>query len=158
MWRMNRIARLTVVTTSITFLALAMMGSTSASAATLTRAAAPTSAPTTHKATSRAPLAPSGCNNNNFCDYNSGNGGNLCFQQSTDRQYWPSACADHNEGQYNRNGNAVYMYSVAVYGDCWYLLYSGHYLLYNARDHFQGGPRGCTSETLEHKLVSSRFV
>lgn len=99
---------------------------------------------------------PSGCNNNNFCDYSSGNGGNLCFQNSNSVAVWPVACADHNEGEYNRNGNAVYMYRNAYYSGCWYLLYSGHYLLYNAKDHFQSG--GCTGITLEHKLYSDKIV
>src|SRR5215475_11397625 len=133
MWHMKRIARLMGVTASTAFLAVAMMGATSASAATQSRAA-------THASASRTDAtilgAPSGCNNNNLCEYNSGNGGNLCFQTSQSSPGWPSACSYHNEGEYNRNGNAVYLFRSAFYGGCYYLLYSGHYLLYNAKDHF----------------------
>src|SRR5437879_2913968 len=103
MWRMKMMAKLMGVTASAAFLAVAMMGATSASAATHTTAATHVSAPRTQGAIL---AAPSGCNSNNFCDYSSGNGGNLCFQQSTSRSVWPLACADHNEGEYNRNGNA----------------------------------------------------
>lgn len=155
MWRMNRIARLLGVTTSVTFLAVAMMGATSASAATHTRATTHISAHKTHKATT---LAPAGCNSNNFCEYNAGNGGDLCFQTSSNSASWPSACRDHNEGEYNRNGNAVYMYEYTLYTGCSYLLYSGHYLLYNAKDYFEYGGDSCTSTTLEHRLASSKFV
>ena len=153
MWRIKRITTLMGVTASAAFLSVAMMGSTSASAATNTTAATHVSAPNTHEA---IPAAPGGCNSNNFCDYSSGNGGNLCFQTSQSKAVWSIACADHNEGEYNRNGNAVYMYRNAYYSGCWYLLYSGHYLLYNAKDYFQSG--GCTNITLEHKLYSDRFV
>jgi hypothetical protein len=155
MWRMNRMARLLGVTASVTFLAVAMMGATSASAATHTRAATHTSAPRAHKAT---PEAPAGCNSNNFCEYNSGNGGNLCFQTNSSSAAWPTACRDHNEGEYNRHSNAVYMYRYTLWSGCWYLLYSGHYLLYNAKDYFQGGGDSCRSTTLEHKLASHKFV
>jgi hypothetical protein len=108
--------------------------------------------------TQNVPQQPAGCNGNNLCEYNAGNGGSLCFQTNTNRAEWPGGCADHNEGEYNRNSNAVYMYDVGNYGDCWYLLYSGNYLLYNSKDHFEGGGGSCKSETLEHKLASSRFV
>jgi hypothetical protein len=157
---MNRIARLIGVTASVTFLAVAMVGSASASAAEPTWADTHVSVPQIPEATPNAvtPDAPAGCNGNNFCEYNKGNGGNLCFQTNANRATWPTACGDHNEGEYNRNGNAVYMYDVANYGDCWYLLYSGHYLLYNANDHFEGGGGNCTSTTLERKLASSKFI
>jgi len=103
------------------------------------------------------PAAPSGCNNYNLCEYNAGNGGNLCFQ-TRNNENWPGACAGHNEGEYNRASRAVYMYSQTGYAGCDYLLYSGHYLLYNSKDHFQGPDAPCRTETLEHKLHSSKFV
>ena len=102
-------------------------------------------------------LQPSGCNNNNFCEYNQGNGGDLCFQWSKNGT-WPLACQDHNEGEYNRNGNAVYMFQQAGEIGCDYLLYSGHYLLYNAKDYFQGPGDTCQDQTLEHKLRSNSFI
>jgi len=151
---MNRIARLMVVTTSVAFLALAMMGSTVASASTPTRAATHMSVPGTQKA---IPTAPSGCNNGNLCEYNSGNGGNLCFQWHSSGD-WPGACEYQNEGEYNRHGNAVYLQGNVNRTYCTYLLYSGHYLLYNAKDYFQGSNDTCTDATLEHKLYSNLFV
>ena len=105
----------------------------------------------------QVPATPSGCNNGNLCEYNSGNGGNLCFQTNRS-ETWPGGCAAHNEGEYDRNGNAVYMFGYNQYGACTYLLYSGHYLLYNANDHFQNGAKNCTSLTLEHRLLSSQFT
>jgi hypothetical protein len=167
MWRINGIARLIGVTASVTFLAVAMMGATSASAATHTGSTTHISKSKTHKATT---LAPAGCNSNNFCEYNKGNGGDLCFQYtpSTSGHTWPSACGDHNEGEYNRWQNAVYMFGYAGSGfgleECYYLLYSGHYLLYNAKDYFQGVWSGgtnkdtCTDHTLEHDLFASQGV
>jgi len=158
----NRAIRLVTVMAATAAIALTI-GTTTAGAAVAaprttphSTTAHPAAATTAKPKAQQIPAAPSGCNSNNFCDYSSGNGGNLCFQQSTSRAVWPIACADHNEGEYNRNGNAVYMYRNAYYSGCWYLLYSGHYLLYNANDHFQSG--GCTNITLEHKLYSHRFV
>jgi hypothetical protein len=116
-----------------------------------------TTAHATAKPKAQQPLAPSGCNSGNLCEYNSGNGGNLCFQWSKSAD-WPGACAYHNEGEYNRNGNAVYLQGNVSGTYCEYLLYSGHYLLYNANDHFQGSNRTCTNATLEHKLYSNLFV
>src|SRR5262249_54810072 len=110
MWRINRIARLMGVTASVTFLAVAMMGSSVASAATSARPANHISAPKTHNTTLSPPK---GCNNGNLCEYNSGNGGNLCFQTNRSR-LWPGGCAFHNEGEYNRNGNAVFLIGVVA--------------------------------------------
>jgi hypothetical protein len=161
----NRAMRLGAVMAAAAAIALTLGASTAGAAM-----AAPVSA-TPHNTTAQAaaattaktqdpppPPAPSGCTGNNFCEYNSGNGGSLCFQTNANDPGWPGGCADHNEGEYNRNGNAVYMYDTGKYGGCYYLLYSGNYLLYNADDHFEGGGGDCTSETLEHKLVSSKFV
>lgn len=149
--------------------AAAVMTITAASASAFTTARARTAAHavTAHTVTSPATKAkktraserraPGGCNNYNFCEYNSGNGGNLCFQ-TRNNQNFPGACADHNEGEYNRRSSAVYMYSQSDYHGCDYLLYSGHYLLYNAKDHFQGPNQSCRDETLEHRLVSEKGV
>jgi hypothetical protein len=104
---------------------------------------------------------PDGCNNYNFCEYNAGNGGNLCFQTRKDSPSWPStpqqSCAYNNEGEYNRGSNAIIMYSGPDYAGCYYTLYSGHYLLYNADDKFQG-PKGCKNTKLEYNLDSSKFL
>lgn len=128
-----------------------------AAAAVMGTAVTGVSASTMAPATTAAYAVPKGCNNYNFCEYNAGNGGNLCFQ-TRKSENWPSECADHNEGEYNRGTHAVLMYSQANYKGCYYLLYSGHYLLYNAKDYFQGPSDFCRHETLEHKLVSSKFV
>jgi len=158
MRRVNRIAKFMGVTASVAFLAVAMMGST-ASASTQARAATHASAPRTHKAT---PKAPAGCNSDNFCEYNGANGGNLCFQYrpSTNGHNWPSACARHNGGEYNRYSNGVYMFGYAGSGfgleECYYLLYSGHYLLNNHYDYFEGVWSGGTNEATcrNHTLVN----
>jgi hypothetical protein len=155
MRRMNRLARLMGVTASVTFLAVAMMGSTGASASIPASVATHVSAPKTHKAAT--PDAPSGCNNGYFCEYNAGNGGNLCFQTKKGGN-WPGGCVRENEGEYNRNGNGYYMYGYTQYGRCDYLLYSGHYLLYNSKDHFESGAKDCTSLKLEHNVLSGAFT
>ena len=161
----KRIARIIGVTMSVAFLAAAMMGSTGASAATHRRAGNHISAPRTHKA---VPAAPAGCNSDNFCEYNAGNGGNLCFQYrpSTNGHNWPAACARKNYGEYNRWGNAVYMFGYAGSGfgleECYYLLYSGHYLLDNTHDYFQGVWSGgtnqdtCTDKSLKQDVGASQ--
>jgi hypothetical protein len=155
MKRMNMIRKLMGVAIAIP-LAVALIGVTSASAATSTSA----NQTSTPRSVQR-PHQPGGCNSNQFCEYNQGNGGDLCFSTAESRN-WPAPCALENEGEYNRNGNAVYMHQGPNQLYCWYLLYSGHYLLYNADDYFQGGSKpgggSCTGETLEHKLASSSFV
>jgi hypothetical protein len=146
------------VTTSVTFLTLAMMGSSVASAATPTRPATHMLAARTHKATPKTPAAPAGCNNGNLCVYNAGNGGNLCFQTNRSLANWPTACNRTNEGEFNRNGNAVQLCEGSGCLGCEYLLFSGHFLLFNAKDFFQGPGDFCTDMTLEKKLGSNRFV
>ena len=153
------------LTVAATVAAITVMSSANASttaparpaaqAATAHGAASPTKAPKSTK--TPKVLAPGGCNNYNFCEYNAGNGGDLCFQTRQNSSTWPSACAYHNEGEYNRGSSAVKMWSAPGYKGCYYLLYSGHYLLYNENDKFQG-PSGCTNTELEHNLTSSDFV
>jgi hypothetical protein len=157
MWRTNRIAGLMALTASVV-LAMAVISSTAAYAVTHAREANQASVSRTHKATQHGISQPAGCNKNNLCEYNQGNGGDLCFQTDKSRA-WPHACAFHNEGEYNRNGNSVTLKGKV--GDdfrCTYLLYSGHYLLYNAKDHFQGSGDTCTRATLEHKLWANIFT
>jgi hypothetical protein len=55
-------------------------------------------------------------------------------------RFWPGGCAGHNEGEYNRNGNAADLIGYNQNGECDFVLYSGHYLLYNADDHFRVVP------------------
>lgn len=161
----NRSLRLVTI---VAVAAVAVMGTavTGASASTTAPARTAAHSATAHAVTSPAstpkknkvvPRAPGGCNNYNLCEYNAGNGGNLCFQTRANEN-WPGACAGHDEGEYNRGSRAVDMYSQTGYAGCVYLLYSGHYLLYNSKDHFQGPDSLCRGETLEHKLHSSRFV
>jgi len=155
----NRSLRLVAV---VSMAAAAVTGivASSASASTTAPSRAAAHAATAHAAAAPAMTprrAPSGCNNYNLCEYNAGNGGNLCFQ-TRNSENWPSACADHNEGEYNRGSRAVYLYSQTGETGCYYLLYSGHYLLYNANDKFQGPNQACRNEKLEHHLASSKFV
>jgi hypothetical protein len=162
----NRTIRLVSVMTVAAAAAMTIAASTAGASVTApartathstTAHAAPSPATKSTPKTKNAPLAPAGCNNGNLCEYNAGNGGNLCFQTNRNTG-WPGGCAYHNEGEYNRNGNGVYMYGPVAGHTCDYLLYSGHYLLYNANDHFEGGGGSCTSYTLEHKLGWSDFI
>jgi hypothetical protein len=154
----NRAIKLVTVMAATAAIALTIGASTAGAAVAAPVGTTPHS--TTAHATAKPkaqqiPAAPSGCNNGNLCEYNSGNGGNLCFQWSKSAD-WPGACAHQNEGEYNRNGNGVYLQGNPNGHYCTYLLYSGHYLLYNAKDHFQSS--GCTGYTLEHHLYSNLFI
>jgi hypothetical protein len=165
----NRSLKLVTVT-AIAMATAAVMGVAAGSASASTTALARTTAhvaaehagisPAMTPKKTKAPrtLQPKGCNNRQFCEYNKGNGGSLCFQTGSDSSEWPSACGYHNQGEYNRGSNAIYMYSGPGYIGCYYLLYSGNYLLYNADDDFQGGPEGCTTLTMATNLDSSKFV
>jgi hypothetical protein len=158
----NRAIRLVAVMAATAAIALTIGTSTAGAAVTAPAGTTPHSTTAHAAAVTTAkpqvpPPAPSGCNNGNLCEYNSGNGGNLCFQWSKSAD-WPGACAYHNEGEYNRNGNGVYLQGNVNGTYCEYLLYSGHYLLYNANDHFQGSNHTCTNATLEHKLYSNLFI
>jgi hypothetical protein len=134
-----------------------------ASAATLTRPATHAAAGSVKERTAPKVIeAPSGCNSNNFCSYNAGNGGSLCFQTSSDRSSWPGACAGHNDGAYNRNGNSVNLYWGYNYSDAYYTLYSGNYLLYMSKNKFNecvGGGTHCAgyNDTMQNQVVSSAF-
>lgn len=158
-----------VTITAAAAAAVMSIAASSASAATTAPASTAVPAAVAHAVTSSATTAkgtkapkvrqPGGCNNYFFCEYNNGNGTNLCFQSRNDVPNWTSACNHHNDGEYNRGGNAVYMYSHPNYTGCYYLLYSGHYLLDNkSGDYFQGAGDACTDQNLWDDLASDKFV
>lgn len=158
----KRATRLVTVMAAAAAIALTI-GASTAGAAVAAPAGTPHST-TAHHATAattakpkaqQIAAAPGGCNNGNLCVYNAGNGGNLCFQWNKNGD-WKLACKDTNEGEYNRNGNAVTLQGNPSGRYCTYFLYSGHYLLYNSKDHFQSN--GCTGYTLEHHLYANEFV
>jgi hypothetical protein len=134
-----------------------------ASAATLTRPATHAAAGSVKERTAPKVIeAPSGCNSNNFCSYNAGNGGSLCFQTSSSVGVWPGPCLDHNDGAYNRNGNSVDLYRGLNYTDAYYTLYSGNYLLYMSKNKFNACPSGGTScsgynASMQNAVGSNRF-
>jgi hypothetical protein len=133
---------------------LALSGVASAATAAPVRPAAP--------AQPTASRQPDGCNNNNFCSYNAGNGGDLCFQTSSDRSEWPAACLDHNDGAYDRNGNSVNLYWGIGYSEAYYTLFSGNYLPYMSKNKFNhcvGGGTGCAgyNEAMQNQVASSAF-
>jgi hypothetical protein len=104
-------------------------------------------------------LAPKGCNSNNFCSYNAGNGGSLCFQTAKSVTSWPSACRDHNDGAYNRNGNSVNLYYFTYYGGAYSTLYSGNYWLYMSKNHFTTCGNSCDGQGLamQNNVESHQF-
>lgn len=148
MKRMTPIVRLLTVIAGVISLGLAITSAASASTVTSAKA-------TTYTI---AVSAPSGCNSGNYCSYNQGNGGSLCFQTHIN-QNWPSGCANKNDSGYNRNGNAVNLYWGPSYQDAYYTLYSGHYLLYMTQNTFNQ----CSTcfgygQQLADNVMSSAFL
>ena len=110
--------------------------------------------------TSHVPnLTPKGCNSGNFCSYNAGNGGHLCFQTNKNIGAWSDACANHNDSAYNRNGNSVNLYYFAAYGGAYATLYSGNYFLYMNQNHFNECTASCDGlgEAMQNNVASSKF-
>lgn len=87
---------------------------------------------------------PEGCTPGYFCSYNSGNGGNLCFQTNYSMNF-PTGCADQNDGAFNYSSVPVNLYwGFNDYG-AYYVLPAGHYLLDMTQDYFDKCPSGGTS-------------
>jgi len=103
----------------------------------LAEASPAAAAPAPSQTTSVSPaLAPKGCLGDNFCSYNKGNGGSLCFQSDKSKPTWATACENHNDGAYNRNANSVNLYYLPLYGGAYSTLYSGNYWLYMSKNYF----------------------
>jgi hypothetical protein len=158
---MRRITRRIALAGAIAIIApvIAIAGMASAATAAPTH---PAAAPHAGLMSPNSARQPDGCNNNNFCSYNAGNGGDLCFQTSSNKSVWPSACLDANDGAYNRNGNSINLYRGLNYTDAYFTLYSGNYLLYMSKNDFNACPNGGTNcsgygQDMQNKVGSSRF-
>jgi hypothetical protein len=136
------------------------MSTASASAATSAKAATRTAVITHHSdhgIRKRPDGAPAGCNSGNYCSYNQGNGGDLCFQTHIN-QNWPNGCANQNDSGYNRNGNAIDLFWGFDQSGAWYTLYSGHYLLYMTQNYFNNcSTCGGYGQQLGYNVSSSAF-
>ena len=93
----NRIVRAGLIVVVVASVAL-LADTTGAFAATTGKSAGVPAAAENPAGGALPALAPKGCNSNNFCSYNAGNGGSLCFQTSGSEADWPAACKDHNDG------------------------------------------------------------
>jgi hypothetical protein len=159
----SRLARLlgaAVIASALTVAtAGAAFAAAPASAPAHAAASAPAAATSPGHVQAPPPGAPSGCNNNNFCSYNQGNGGSLCFQTSVNVQAWPGPCANHNDSAYNRNGNSVNLYYYAYYDGAYATLYSGNYWLYMSRNYFTNCSNNCDGlhEAMQNNVASSHF-
>ena len=152
--------------------AVAMVSAVTIAAAGGAFAAAPASAATTHHTAAHhiaathtprgrhtRPEAPSGCNSNNFCSYNQGNGGSLCFQTSSEVYQWSNACYKHNDSAYNRNGNSVNLFYCTGYHCAYATLYSGNYWLYMNQNKFTTCSNNCDGLNAEmmNQVASNQF-
>ena len=139
-----------------TTVALAVGSPASATTAKPAPHAAPHAAPTV------TPDSPSGCLGDNFCSYNSGNGGSLCFQSDHSLPLWAVACSNHNDGAYNRNANSVNLYYYIQYEDAYSTLYSGNYWLYMSKNYFahcNDTNGSCTGkgQAMQNNVMSDKF-
>lgn len=108
-------------------------------------------------------FAPSGCDSGNFCSYNQGNGGALCFQSSTSTAYWPVACADQNDSAFDNSSRAIDLYWGWDYSDAYFQLCANCYLLYMTQNYFNACPGGGTScsgygQEMYDNVESSKFI
>lgn len=108
-------------------------------------------------------FAPSGCNSGNFCSYNQGNGGSLCFQTNTDTAYWPVSCADQNDSAFDNSSTAINLYWGWDYSDAYFHLCANCYLLYMTQNYFNQCPGGGTScpgygQAMYDNVESSKFT
>jgi hypothetical protein len=114
---------------------------------------------TGHGGTVSPNLAPGGCNSGNFCSYNKGNGGDLCFQTNVNVPYWSENCANHNQSAYNRNINSINLYYGGDYWDAYSVLGSGNYWLYMDNNYFNRCGTDCygLNEPMGYNVASSKF-
>ena len=156
---LTRLAGTAVATMSAVTIAAAGGAFAAAPASAATHHAATRHAATTHSPRTRPEGAPAGCNSNNFCSYNQGNGGSLCFQTSVSVQAWRTACANHNDGAYDRNGNSVELYYYAYYDGAYAILYSGNYWLYMTQNKFTNCSNNCDGlgEAMANNVASNYF-
>ena len=138
-YRRVTIGRLVVI------LSMALVATTLGAARANASSPVPPSAP---KASSVPLSAPKGCFSGYFCSYNSGNGGNLCFQTTGTTDY-PPGCAYENDGAYNNSvHNTAFLnyYSLSdSNAGAYYVLDAGHYLLYMTQNKFNACWNGTTS-------------
>jgi hypothetical protein len=156
----NRLAKLAGAAMLIAFtITLALTNAGNAFAATTSSAPAHTTAVSHARPAVDPKLAPKGCNNGNFCSYNGGNGGSLCFQTNRNTASWPADCRDHNDSAYNRNPNSVDLYYLINYSDAYYILYQGNYLLYMNQNKFNECSNNCVGEgqPLQNNVESNFF-
>jgi hypothetical protein len=115
---------------------LAVAGATSASAATAPGVTAIAPSPEG---------APDGCVPGDFCSYNEGNGGDLCWSTTSSYANLPAACADENDSAYNYGATAYNLYYYTGETGAYYTLGAESYLLSMSTNYFNHCPGGGTA-------------